>query len=102
MASDFRPSGLFPPLVTPFTEDDRVDLGSLERLAAQGIDDGAAGGGAPATPGGGAAPRAAPPRGAAGRDAVVAACAAVCADKGAMLIVGAGTNDTSETIRRHE
>jgi 4-hydroxy-tetrahydrodipicolinate synthase len=33
---------------------------------------------------------------------VVATCAAVCADKDAMLIVGAGTNDTRTTIERHE
>ncbi|MDQ1479946.1 MAG: Dihydrodipicolinate synthetase family, partial [Actinomycetota bacterium] len=33
------PTGLFPPLVTPFTADDRPDLGALERLAAELIDD---------------------------------------------------------------
>src|SRR3954453_6402713 len=95
MASDFRPSGLFPPLVTPFTEDDRVDLDSLERLAAQGIDDGAAGVVALATTGEAASPSAEE------RDAAVATCAAVCADKHALLIVGAGTNDTRTTIERH-
>jgi 4-hydroxy-tetrahydrodipicolinate synthase len=96
MASDFRPSGLFPPLITPFTEDDGVDLDSLEKLAAQVIDDGAAGIVALATTGEATSLTAEE------RDVVVAACAAVCADKGAVLIVGAGTNDTRTTIERHE
>jgi 4-hydroxy-tetrahydrodipicolinate synthase len=96
MASDLRASGLFPPLVTPFTEDDRVDLGSLEQLAAQVIDDGAAGVVALATTGEATSLTAEE------RDAAVATCAAVCADKDAMLIVGAGTNDTRTTIERHE
>src|SRR3954454_13820040 len=96
MASDLRPRGLFPPLVTPFTEDDRVDLGSLERLAAHVIDDGAAGIVALATTGEATSLTAEE------RDAVVATCAAVCADKNATLIVGAGTNDTRTTIERHE
>src|SRR3954469_21585673 len=96
MASDLTVRGLFPPLVTPFSEDDRVDLDSLERLAAEVIDDGAAGIVALATTGEATSLTAEE------RDAVVATCAAVCADRGAMLIVGAGTNDTRETIRRHE
>src|SRR3954452_17416711 len=96
MASDFRPSGLFPPLVTPFAEDGSVDLDSLKRLPPQVIEDGAAGVVALATTGEATSLTAEE------RDAVVATCAAVCMDKGAMLIVGAGTNDTRETIRRHE
>src|SRR3954447_5359023 len=96
MASDFRPSGLFPPLVTPFAEDDSVDLDSLERLAAQVIEDGAAGIVALATTGEATSLTAEE------RDAAVATCAAVCADKHALLIVGAGTNDTRTTIERHE
>src|SRR3954447_8063250 len=96
MASDLTVRGLFPPLVTPFSEDDRVDLDSLERLAVEVIDEGAAGIVALATTG------EATSLSAAERDAVVATCAAVCADRDAMLIVGAGTNDTSETIKRHE
>src|SRR3954467_8718061 len=96
MASDFRPSGLFPPLVTPFAEDGSVDLDSLERLAAQVIEDGAAGIVALATTGEATSLTAGE------RDAVVATCAAVCADKGAALIAGAGTNDTRTTIERHE
>src|SRR4051795_9413852 len=96
MASDLMPTGLFPPLVTPFPEDDRPDLEALERLTADVIGDGAAGVVALATTGEATSLRAEE------RDAVVATCAAVCMDKGAMLIVGAGTNDTRETIRRHE
>jgi 4-hydroxy-tetrahydrodipicolinate synthase len=96
MASDLMPTGLFPPLVTPFTEDDRVDRDALRRLAADVIDDGAAGIVALATTGEATSLTAEE------RDAVVATCAAVCADKQAVLIVGAGTNDTRETIRRHE
>ena len=96
MASDVQASGLLPPLVTPFTADDRVDLDSLEGLAAEVIDDGAAGIVALATTGEATSLTAEE------RDAVVAACAAVCADKGATLIVGAGTNDTRATVERHE
>ena len=43
MASDFRPEGVFVPLVTPFTEDDAVDLGALEALADTVLQEGAAG-----------------------------------------------------------
>src|SRR3954454_24226996 len=96
MASDFRPSGLFPPLVTPFAEDGSVDLDSLERLAAQVIKDEAAGICALATTGEG---KSLTPE---ERDAALATCAAVCADKHALLIVGAGTNDTRTPIERHE
>jgi 4-hydroxy-tetrahydrodipicolinate synthase len=96
MASEFRPRGVFVPLVTPFTEDDRVDLDALERLAAAVLDEGAAGVVALATTG--------EPTSLTGaeRDAVVASCAAVCADRQATLIVGAGTYDTRTTIERHE
>jgi 4-hydroxy-tetrahydrodipicolinate synthase len=43
MASEYRPSGVYVPLVTPFTEDDRVDLDALEALAASMLDAGAKG-----------------------------------------------------------
>jgi 4-hydroxy-tetrahydrodipicolinate synthase len=96
MASDLRPTGVFVPLITPFNEDDRVDLGALERLAAEVIEAGARGVVALATTG------EATSLDSGERDAVVAACARVCADRGADLIVGAGTNDTRTTIARHE
>jgi 4-hydroxy-tetrahydrodipicolinate synthase len=88
--------GLYPPLVTPFDADDRVDLDSLETLAASLIDGGAAGLVALGSTG---EPFAL-------RDdesaAVVEVAAAVCVDRGAQLIVGAGTVDTRATIERHE
>jgi 4-hydroxy-tetrahydrodipicolinate synthase len=96
MASDLRPTGVFVPLITPFNEDDRVDLGALERLAAEVIEAGARGVVALATTG------EATSLDSGERDAVVAACARVCADRAADLIVGAGTNDTRTTIARHE
>ena len=96
MPSDFRPVGLYTPLVTPFTEDDRVDLDALERLAADVLDEGAAGIVALATTGEATSLTADE------RDAVIACCASVCLDKHAALIVGAGTNDTRATIERHE
>ena len=96
MASPFRPAGLLVPLVTPFDERDRVDLGALEALAASVLAEGAAGVVALATTG---EPTSLDE---AERDSVVAACARVCADHGAVLLVGAGTNDTRTTIARHE
>src|SRR3954447_3666300 len=96
MSSAYRPSGLLAPIVTPFDAAGAVDLDALERLGAELLDAGATGlialsaTGEPSS------------LDAAERDAVVAACARVCADRGADLIVGAGTNDTRETIRRHE
>ncbi len=69
---------------------------ALERLADDAIDAGAAGVVALATTGEATALDAGE------RDAVVAACARVCADRGAALLVGAGTNDTRSTIEQHE
>jgi 4-hydroxy-tetrahydrodipicolinate synthase len=96
MSSTYRPSGLFVPVITPFAADGRVDLDTLERLAAEVLDAGATGLIALSTT---AEPTALD---GAERDAVVAACARVCADRGAELVVGAGTNDTRTTIERHE
>jgi 4-hydroxy-tetrahydrodipicolinate synthase len=88
--------GLYVPLVTPFDADDRVDLDALESLAASLIDDGAAGLVALGSTG---EPLAlSPPE----SDAVVATVASVCVDRGAHLVVGAGTVDTRATIERHE
>jgi 4-hydroxy-tetrahydrodipicolinate synthase len=96
MASHYRPSGVYVPLVTPFTEDDRVDLQALESLAASVLEAGARGVVALATTGESTSLTTEE------RDHVVAACASVCADRGGELIVGAGTNDTRTTIARHE
>jgi 4-hydroxy-tetrahydrodipicolinate synthase len=96
MSSAYRPSGLLSPIITPFAADGAVDLDALERLGAELLDAGATGLIALATTGEPSALDAAE------RDAVVATCARLCADRGADLVVGAGTNDTRETIRRHE
>ena len=96
MSSAYRPTGLYAPVITPFAADGRVDLDTLERLAAELLDAGATGLVALSTTGEPSALHGAE------RDAVVAACARVCADRGAELIVGAGTNDTRTTIERHE
>jgi 4-hydroxy-tetrahydrodipicolinate synthase len=95
-SSPFRPSGLYVPLVTPFDAADAVDLGALERLAVAMLDAGAAGLVALSTTG---EPTSLTD---AERAATVEVCARVCVDRGAGLIVGAGTNDTRTTIARHE
>lgn len=88
--------GLWVPLVTPFTERDRVDRDALQRLAAQVLADGATGVVALGTTG---EPTSLTEH---ERATVVAACAEVAADRGAGLIVGAGTNDTRTTLARHQ
>ena len=88
--------GVFVPVVTPFDEAGRVDLASLERLAAGFLDDGAAGIVALGTTGEASALDDTE------RREVVAACARVCTDRDVPLIVGAGTNDTRTTIARHD
>jgi len=96
MASEFRPAGVFVPMVTPFAADGSVDLDCLERLTAGVVEEGAAGVVALATTG-------EPHMLDEGeRAAVVEVIARVCATTGAMLVVGAGTNDTRTTIERHE
>jgi 4-hydroxy-tetrahydrodipicolinate synthase len=96
MASDFRPTGILVPLVTPFDDAGAVDLTALEALANEVLDDGASGVVALATTG---EPTSLDQE---ERDAAVAACARVCTDRDATLVVGAGTNDTRTTIDRHE
>jgi 4-hydroxy-tetrahydrodipicolinate synthase len=96
VSASFRPSGVIVPLVTPFAADGGVDLDSLGSLADRAIDAGATGIVALATTG---EPTSLDD---AERAAVVAVCAEVCAQRGAVLVVGAGTNDTRTTIARHE
>src|SRR3954471_7586073 len=96
MSSTYRPAGLLLPVVTPFAADGAVDVDALERLGAELLDAGASGLIALSTT---AEPSSLT---AAERDATVAACARVCADHGADLVVGAGTNDTRTTVERHE
>lgn len=96
MATALTLRGVYLPLITPFDDRDRVDLDALEQLAARCLDAGARGLVALATTG---EPTSLDD---AERSAVVAACARVCADRSAELLVGAGTNDTRTTLARHE
>src|SRR4051794_34433976 len=96
MSSSFRPAGLFVPLVTPFDEAGGVDAASLEALARESLSEGATGIVALATTG------EATSLDESERELVVATCSRVCDERGAVLVVGAGTNDTRTTIDRHE
>lgn len=85
--------GLFIPLITPFTADGDLAVGALERLAHAVLDAGAAGLVALGTTGEPAALTTAE------RHAVLDTCAGVCRERGAILIAGAGSNDTASTVR---
>ena len=89
-------TGLFVPLVTPFDEQDKVDVAALERLAVGCLDNGASGLVALATT------AEATSLDAQEQDAILKVCAAVCSSRRVPLLVGAGTNDTRTTIARHE
>jgi 4-hydroxy-tetrahydrodipicolinate synthase len=85
-------TGIFVPLITPFTAAGEVALDALERLAHEVLDGGAAGivalgtTGEPATLSG------------AERRAVVERVTRVCAERSVPLVVGAGTNTTDASI----
>jgi 4-hydroxy-tetrahydrodipicolinate synthase len=96
MSGAFRPEGLLVPVVTPFTDAGRVDEDALERHAEGLLAAGASGIVAAATTGEATALDDSE------RAAVISICSRVCADRGAALIVGAGTYNTRETIARHE
>jgi 4-hydroxy-tetrahydrodipicolinate synthase len=93
MTASLRLRGVYVPLVTPFGPDGKVALDSVERLAHECLDAGAAGlvalgtTGEPAT------------LDAAEKEAVIDTCAAVCRERGAALIVGAGSNSTADSVR---
>jgi 4-hydroxy-tetrahydrodipicolinate synthase len=95
MTAAYRPAGLLAPIITPFAADGSVDRAALERLAGGLLDAGASGIVALSTT---AEPSSLTE---AERAATVATIAAVCAARGADLVVGAGTNDTRTTIERH-
>lgn len=88
-----RLHGVHVPLVTPFTADGRVDETALAGLAHGVLDDGATGVVALGT-----TAEAATLDGAE-KLTVVDTCARVCRERGATLLVGAGTNDTRATER---
>lgn len=96
MSETFRPEGLLVPLITPFDSAGEVDQVALERLADGVLATGAAGVVALATTG------EATSLDEVERETVLSICAQVCADHEAVLVVGAGTNDTRTTIKRHE
>jgi 4-hydroxy-tetrahydrodipicolinate synthase len=96
VVAELQLRGGYVPLVTPFDRRGDVDLDALEHLTDEVLSAGAAGVVALATTG---EPTSLDD---AERDAVVAACSRVCTDRGAGLIVGAGTNDTRTTLARHE
>jgi 4-hydroxy-tetrahydrodipicolinate synthase len=84
--------GVFIPLITPFAPDGSVALDAIERLCQQYLEAGCAGIVALGTTGEASALDADE------QQAVIDRCAAVCAERGAQLIVGAGTNNTKKTI----
>lgn len=84
-------TGLHVPLVTPFAADGTVDLVSLERLAHDTLADGADGLVALGTTGEPATLTSAE------RAAVIDRIAGVCAERRAVLTVGAGSNATADT-----
>ena len=88
--------GVYVPVVTPFDVSGNVAVDALENLAGECVEAGATGIVALSTTG------EATSLDEREQTEVVTACARVCADRGASLIVGAGTNDTRTTIARHE
>jgi 4-hydroxy-tetrahydrodipicolinate synthase len=84
--------GVYVPLITPFGADGSVALDAVERLCHEYLDAGSAGIVALGTTGESSALDAAEHRG------VIDVCARVCAERGAQLIVGAGTNATAKTV----
>jgi 4-hydroxy-tetrahydrodipicolinate synthase len=81
-------SGLYVPLVSPFTADGELAAGALEVLAHAVLDEGAAGVVALGTTGEPAALTGTE------RRMVLDVCARVCRERSATLIAGAGSNDT--------
>ena len=91
MSSRFL-EGVYVPLITPFAADGSVALDSVEQLCHDYLEAGSAGIVALGTTGESSALDAAEQR------SVIDACARVCAERDAQLIVGAGTNSTAKTV----
>ena len=85
-------TGLFVPLITPFTANDELDCTALQKLAGEVLDDGASGLVALGTT--------AEPANltVAERATVVEICADACAARGSELIVGVGSNSTADSV----
>ena len=92
MPTDRLLEGMYVPLVTPFADDGSVALEAVERLAREMLDDGCAGIVALGTTGEVSMLDHDEQQG------VIDVCARVCVERGAQLIVGAGSNDTAKTI----
>jgi 4-hydroxy-tetrahydrodipicolinate synthase len=84
--------GVYVPLITPFAPGGSVALDAVEQLCRDYLDAGCAGIVALGTTGESSALDAAEQR------AVIDACARVCDDRSAQLVVGAGSNSTAKTI----
>jgi 4-hydroxy-tetrahydrodipicolinate synthase len=84
--------GVYIPLITPFASDGTVALAAIEQLCYQYLDEGCAGIVALGTTGESSALDADE------QQAVIDRCATVCRERGAQLIVGAGTNNTKKTM----
>jgi 4-hydroxy-tetrahydrodipicolinate synthase len=91
MATDANLRGVYVPLITPFAEDGSVAVDAIRRLCREYLDAGAAGIVALGTTGESTALDGDE------KHAVIDACANVCAERSARLIVGAGTNNTRTT-----
>jgi 4-hydroxy-tetrahydrodipicolinate synthase len=85
-------SGVYVPLITPFASDGSVALDALEQLSNEYLDAGVAGLVPLGTTG------ESPFLDADEKASVIAATAAICRERGAQLIVGAGTNSTRTTV----
>jgi 4-hydroxy-tetrahydrodipicolinate synthase len=96
MAGDRLLQGVYVPLITPFAADGSVALDAVDALCRRYLDDGCAGIVALGTTGESSALEAEE------QQAVIDRCAAACAERGAQLIVGAGSNNTVKTIHAVE
>ncbi|WP_336319792.1 4-hydroxy-tetrahydrodipicolinate synthase [Streptomyces lavendofoliae] len=92
MKTDCTLHGLYVPLVTPFTDDLRLDPDALARLADEALSSGAQGLVALGTTAEAATLTAEE------KQTVVRICAAACRAHHAQLIVGVGTNDTAAAV----
>ena len=86
--------GVYVPLITPFAADGSVALDAIDRLCREYLDAGCAGIVALGTTGESSALESDE------QQSVIDRCAAACAERGAQLIVGAGTNNTAQDDRR--
>src|SRR5262249_33210376 len=84
--------GMYVPLITPFANDGTVALDAVESLCEEYLAAGVAGIVALGTTGEASALDADEKR------AVIERCAAACSARGGQLIVGAGTNNTANTV----